>query len=480
MSVTAKNFYRRPLPDSCVDFASALGKKLFSESLQNGCANIYFKLASQFLTQDEPAYCGLSTLVMVLNALEVDPERVWKAPWRFYHESMLDCCVPLENVKRTGINLAQFGCLAICNRLNTRVMYGNDSNEFLVSLRKTLVESVRGDDTVVVASYDRSALGQTGAGHFSPLAAYHEESDRVLIMDVARFKYPPHWVSLVDLQKALCSVDPSTKKPRGYVILNLRSGTRPLIMFGLKANLAINDSEYAMSVIAWKEFLLCDPLSDEKEEFQLCCRRFGQCFAPHALCCTQKIAEADLRSRCKEGVDEHSEACKTIYSEIRQTPFAQVFSSSAVAALMLAWPYEPSFSERSDRLYILTNEQKSRFSMDTQNEIEQLTVQISTLICCTKSPPQLSRNGSASSKCSRSKQANGLDPCSCQCMFLSVLSPCRLERKCVLADAVRNAVRLDSACEAVCKRVDRHERFLHHSPPAEPSSVEKKSASRAK
>lgn len=37
---------------------------------------------------------------MVLNALEVDPEKVWKAPWRFYHESMLDCCVPLENIRK--------------------------------------------------------------------------------------------------------------------------------------------------------------------------------------------------------------------------------------------------------------------------------------------------------------------------------------------------------------------------------------------
>ena len=31
----------------------------------------YFGLAAQFRTQDEPSYCGLSTLVMVLNSLEV-------------------------------------------------------------------------------------------------------------------------------------------------------------------------------------------------------------------------------------------------------------------------------------------------------------------------------------------------------------------------------------------------------------------------
>ena len=56
----------------------------------------YFKLAEQFRTQDEPAFCGLTTLVMVLNSLSVDPGRVWKGPWRWYHENMLDCCVPLQ------------------------------------------------------------------------------------------------------------------------------------------------------------------------------------------------------------------------------------------------------------------------------------------------------------------------------------------------------------------------------------------------
>ena len=45
--------------------------------------NGYFKLAAQFQTQDEPSYCGLSTLVMVLNTLGVDPGRVWKGPWRW-------------------------------------------------------------------------------------------------------------------------------------------------------------------------------------------------------------------------------------------------------------------------------------------------------------------------------------------------------------------------------------------------------------
>jgi Phytochelatin synthase len=37
-----------------------------------------------------------STLVISLNALAVDPRQIWKGPWRWYEESMLNCCIDLE------------------------------------------------------------------------------------------------------------------------------------------------------------------------------------------------------------------------------------------------------------------------------------------------------------------------------------------------------------------------------------------------
>ena len=35
------------------------------------------------LLQDEPAYCGLASLAMTLNTLNIDPRRTWKGPWRW-------------------------------------------------------------------------------------------------------------------------------------------------------------------------------------------------------------------------------------------------------------------------------------------------------------------------------------------------------------------------------------------------------------
>jgi Phytochelatin synthase len=57
---------------------------------------------------------------------------------------------------------------------------------------------------------------QTGTGHFSPIGGYHAGKDMALLLDVARFKYPPHWVPLCLLWEAINTVDNSTGLPRGY------------------------------------------------------------------------------------------------------------------------------------------------------------------------------------------------------------------------------------------------------------------------
>src|SRR5689334_14868984 len=113
--MTDTSFYRRPLPERLIPFASDEGRRLFREALAAGGMEGYFALAEQFHTQSEPAYCGLGTLVVALNALAVDPGRLWKGPWRWYSEELLDCCAPLEVVKQRGITFGQFACLARCN-----------------------------------------------------------------------------------------------------------------------------------------------------------------------------------------------------------------------------------------------------------------------------------------------------------------------------------------------------------------------------
>jgi hypothetical protein len=83
------------------------------------------------------------------------------------------------------------------------------------------------DGPFLVAAYGRDALGQTGAGHFSPLGGWHPGRDLALILDVARFKYPPHWVPVERLWSAMRSVDPATGRPRGYLRVGRGADGRP-------------------------------------------------------------------------------------------------------------------------------------------------------------------------------------------------------------------------------------------------------------
>jgi glutathione gamma-glutamylcysteinyltransferase len=182
----------------------------------------------QFTTQSEPAYCGISTLAMVLNALSVDPRRTWKGPWRWYTESMLNCCIDLEEVKDTGITMRTFSCLANCQGLKVSDSLASAVSlaEFRHAVRLACVEdSSSPKDTVdpfLVVSYHRKILQQTGTGHFSPIAAYDEASDHVLILDTARFKYGAHWVPIPLLFEAMQPEDPDTGKSRGYILLSFR------------------------------------------------------------------------------------------------------------------------------------------------------------------------------------------------------------------------------------------------------------------
>lgn len=52
------------------------------------------------------------------------------------------------------------------------------------------------------------------------MAAYHEASDKALILDVARFKYPPYWVSIEDLYDAMIPIDKTTNSSRGWFLLH--------------------------------------------------------------------------------------------------------------------------------------------------------------------------------------------------------------------------------------------------------------------
>jgi glutathione gamma-glutamylcysteinyltransferase len=159
MAAAVASLYRRVLPSPpAVDFASPEGKRLFAEALAAGTMEGFFPLVSCFQTQSEPAFCGLASLAVVLNALSIDPGRRWKGPWRWFDESMLDCCEPLDKVKAEGITFGKVACLARCSGANVQSFRANRAT--IDDLRRHLVRCVSSQDCHLIASYHRQAFKQ--------------------------------------------------------------------------------------------------------------------------------------------------------------------------------------------------------------------------------------------------------------------------------------------------------------------------------
>ncbi|KAF9133936.1 hypothetical protein BGW39_008569 [Mortierella sp. 14UC] len=211
------SFYRRKLPEHLVSFTSPKGKQLFREMLSEGYGEGYFSLVGNFTTQSEPAYCGPSSLAMVLNSLEVDPQRQWKGAWRWYSDELLECCAPAEQVKAKGITFNQFACLSKCH-CDVQVRRANQVS--LEQFKQDLEMVCSRDDIHMVVSFSRKALGQTGDGHFSPIGGYVPKAGMVLVLDTARFKYPSYFVSVEKLWKSLFPIDAETGSSRGYFLLS--------------------------------------------------------------------------------------------------------------------------------------------------------------------------------------------------------------------------------------------------------------------
>ena len=62
------------------------------------------------------------------------------------------------------------------------------------------------------------------SGHHSPLALYDAETDSALLLDVARYKYPPSWLPIPALFTAMSGGDPIAEHSRGWLVVSGEHG----------------------------------------------------------------------------------------------------------------------------------------------------------------------------------------------------------------------------------------------------------------
>jgi hypothetical protein len=213
----------QPVPVNLTPLGSEPGIGYFAT------ANIkqpYWQLSRYFMTQKGLTYCGVASIVMVLNALGEEPEvspryepyHIFDQDNVFYSTGVLSQVTTPATVLRKGMTLAQVAGILDQYQAKTALYYGSNMGT-VVHMRRLLINAMI-DGKYVIANYDRHILHQQGGGHISPVAAYHKGTDRWLILDVARYRYPPVWVKSEDLFKSIKGIDADSNKSRGFVLVS--------------------------------------------------------------------------------------------------------------------------------------------------------------------------------------------------------------------------------------------------------------------
>lgn len=210
-----------PLPPTLTSLISTQGERILRESKVQ---EDFIPLSSQFVTQENQAFCGAASAVMVLNALGIPAPAAaeWKRNY-FTQDNLFneqtEAIISRQQIERQGLTLAQLAAILESYPVNAEVHYGGDLS--LDVFRSMVSRNLKQSGNFVVVNYSRRAIGQEGGGHISPLAAYNADKDQFLILDVSRYKYPSVWVKTKDLWEAIKTTDTVSQKTRGVILISL-------------------------------------------------------------------------------------------------------------------------------------------------------------------------------------------------------------------------------------------------------------------
>ncbi|CAL5382380.1 unnamed protein product [Camellia sinensis] len=178
---TQTTTYTKPLNPPAISFATKEGQAMLSEAMAEGTAEGSLKLLAHYGMQRDLNFCGPASLCTVLPFMLIQNE-LGKGPWRWFEDHMVGDSEIMENIQKKGITFDNFAELV-------------REHVDIEALKK---------------------VNQTGDGHFSPMAAYHKGRDMLLILGVARYKYPFHWLPRMMVWNAMNQIDKETGETRAY------------------------------------------------------------------------------------------------------------------------------------------------------------------------------------------------------------------------------------------------------------------------
>jgi hypothetical protein len=215
--------------------------------------NDFFQLADNFQPQVNPLYCGVASSVIVLNAMRLNRNAVpsqrslevevprdlggGRLRYRSYSQMTLlgertepvkpRAVIELKNTGEgegkfsPGLTLAQLKGILEAYDARVALYYADaDSEDAVAAFRKDLMAVLADSVRFMVVNFKGKAMGTSTGGHISPVAAYDEQTDSVLVLDVAGHRNPWYWVPVAHLYGAMHTLD--GKHYRGYLVVEDR------------------------------------------------------------------------------------------------------------------------------------------------------------------------------------------------------------------------------------------------------------------
>ncbi|CAE6722146.1 phytochelatin synthase family protein [Paraburkholderia haematera] len=213
-----------PVPPNLLALTQPAGQKRLMTTADN---QSYWPLSEYFETQRNEAYCSVATSVMVLNALGIRrPESTLYPDFPYFSQedffrSVNPQVATAAGVSKEGMTLDQLSAALSVFPVEVRAFHAGDLtlDQFRDLIRDTTGQSNR----FALLNFRRMEIGETGGGHWSPLAAYDAASDSALLLDVARYKYPAVWVPVTQLYAGALAADSVSGLSRGIVIVGTRT-----------------------------------------------------------------------------------------------------------------------------------------------------------------------------------------------------------------------------------------------------------------
>lgn len=230
-----------------VNWNSAEGIERFERSSFKGD---FFRLAHHFKPQPNPAACGQGAATVVLSAIyemnktpfpviEEWPitigDKKYPLQYRLINEGnffnektdkVLDRRVISMKITDKsgnfggGIDIDQLQEMLKIKGVKSKLVNVKEfSEEKLIGFRNLVKEVTKSEKQFLILNYDHSYKSLIG-GHFSPVAAYDEKSDSILILDVAAHRNPWIWVNLSDIFHAMNTKNYAQTSYRGYLIVS--------------------------------------------------------------------------------------------------------------------------------------------------------------------------------------------------------------------------------------------------------------------